>query len=174
MVQIAFSGSAQLVGQIIKGLTGGYVTHAFFIFHDRVFDTEMTLGAHAGGLTIIPLAECKDEILYVFEPIGPGLEVGLRKLVNLLNRPYDYQGLVGMSIVEAARAMGLDVENPLQSEHRLFCSEFAKMVVNESGYEVLPDVHPGSCDPAQLCDALLADPDHFRVVGGTLAEVEEQ
>lgn len=165
-VRVAFS-SSPLLGTLIKEFTGGDVNHAFFIFYDPVFDAQLTLGANANGLTIEHLDKFDGQIVHVFEPTDPskGLEMGLRLWAHLLNEPYDFAGLVGMAAVEVARKAGIwDMQNPFQSMKRLFCSEFARKVINSSRYEVLPDLEAGSVDPAQLCEALKALPDQFKEV----------
>lgn len=166
MVKVAFSAS-QGLGTLIRTFTGGDVNHAFLIFYDPVFDTELMLGANANGLTIEPLDAFTDPIVHVFEPIDPnkGLEMGLRLWVHLLNKPYDFAGLVGMAAVEIARKIAnCQISNPLQAEQKLFCSEFVRKVLTSSRYEVLPEIEAGDCDPAQLCEALLAMPEQFREV----------
>ena len=158
MIQVAFSASGG-IGALIRDFTGGEVNHAFLIFYDPVFDAKLTLGANANGLTIEPLDAFPNKIVHVFEPVdlSKGLELGLRLWIHLLNQPYDFAGLVGMAIVEAARKLGdHQARNPLLSEHRLFCSEYVKKVLISSGYDILPHVSPGDCDPAQLCEALKA------------------
>lgn len=165
-IKIAFSASRGL-GTLIRIFTGGDVNHAFLIFYDPIFDAELTLGANANGLTIEHLNNFTDPIIHVFETVdqNKGLELGLRLWAHLLNKPYDFAGLVGMAAVEIARrAADLKINNPLQAEQRLFCSEFVRKVLTSSRYEVLPDLEAGECDPAQLCQALMDRPEQFREV----------
>jgi len=166
MVKIAFSTS-EIIGAAIREITGGEVNHVFFIFFDPVFNAQMTLGANANGLTIEVLDIFPDKIIYIFQPVeqDKGLEIGIRKNIELLNKPYDFQGLFGMVAVELARKLGnWEINNPLQSNRKLFCSEYGKKVLEDSGYNILPDINPGECDPSQLCQALLAVPDQFQSI----------
>ena len=140
------------------------MNHAFLIFFDPVFNCQLTLGANANGLTIEPLSVYNARVMHLFQPVDPnkGLEIGLRALMEWLNKPYDFAGLVGMIAVEVAWKLGCwEIDNPLGLARRLFCSEYVKMVLISSGYVVLPETQPGCCDPAQLCQALLKMPDQF-------------
>lgn len=157
-IRVGFSHSPVL-GAVIQAFTGGDVNHALIIYRDPVFDIDMTLGANPNGLTKEPLRDFVGNIVHVYYPnSGPGLLGGLRMYVDLLNAPYDYKGLFGMSMVEVAHQLGvMRFKNPGLDAHKLFCSEYCTMVCRASGYNELPDVPAGSVDPAELSRALAAD-----------------
>jgi hypothetical protein len=160
-IRIGFSASSG-IGDLIRLVTGGDVNHAFILYFDPIFQTNLTLGAQSNGLTSEPLFEFPDQIIHLFEPLNSGFEEGLRVNTKWLDQPYDYAGLLGMSLVEAARAIGhWQILNPFLDKQKLFCSEYAAMVIRASGYNILPDYQAGTVDPYQLCQAMIARPDWF-------------
>lgn len=166
-VRVGFTRSGG-VGDVIRAATSGDVNHALLIFADPVFNCALTLGANANGLTIERLDDlpaAHGTLVHIFAPRdSPSLVVGLRTHADWLNRPYDYAGLIGMAAVEAGRLLGQwRVHNPLLNPRALFCSEYVKLVLFASGYNVLDDVPPGSCDPQQLGDALAGDARFYEV-----------
>lgn len=171
-MRIAFT-FAGILGEIIKAFTGGDVNHAMLVYEDPTFGLTMTLGANANGLTLVPLTHVRDmEIKHIYRPRDgqPSLIAGVRALSHLIDTPYDYAGLLGMSIVEAERRWFKHaINNPLLDKHKLFCSEYAKMVAWHSGYFILPNVEPGACDPAQLSAALAKFPQFEEVAIPTIS-----
>jgi len=157
-IYAAFSRSNEEVGALIRKFTGGDVNHALLIWRDPTFNCWLTLGANANGLTIETLKNFKDQIIHLYapEPGATGLIVGLQVWANWLNCPYDYAGLIGMSVVEASRLIAhRTVVNPTLTPHHLFCSEYVKNVIHDSGYvNVLGGQPAGSVDPFELSDAL--------------------
>ena len=152
-IYACFSQSRGL-GDLIRRFTGGDVNHAFLKWLDPTFGTWLTLGANANGLTIETLSKFPDKIMHVYEFPSPGLVKGLRAKANLLNSPYDYAGLIGMSLVEINdHLLERMVANPTLDYHKLFCSEYVTEVIRASGINILPKWLPGSVDPAALCQA---------------------
>lgn len=161
IIKVGFSASSG-IGKAIREFTGGDVNHAFILYHDPVLDTEVTFGANSNGFTMVPMSDFPDVVVRVFTPMQTSLISGFRKNLNWINKPYDYAGLLGMSIVEfEVHILHWKEKNPFLDAHRLFCSEIATKIIRDSGYAILPSQSPGTIDPWMLCKALGERPDLF-------------
>jgi hypothetical protein len=161
-IRIVFSRSP-VIGDIIRNFTGGDVNHAFCLWDDPLFESTLTLGANQNGFTIMELSRFPYEIVRIWEPVGIDLRIGLRKMTQWLDVPYDFAGLFGMSAVEALKNIEHRlIGNPFLDQHKLFCSEAMAMLIRESGETILTGTPAGSIDPYTL-DRALATDKHFRL-----------
>lgn len=156
-VYVAFSGGTGLLCWLIKKFTGSDVNHAFLVYWDQEFGGWLQLGADAGGWMESPAEDrggCTVVRLYA-PPAGVDLKVGLKDLRVVLGAGYDVGGLVGMMWVLLMRKLGRQVQNPLQSNRRFFCSEIVDLVCARSGWEL--ELGPaGAVDPGQEEKAVVA------------------
>lgn len=162
-IRIAFSRSPVL-GAIIREFTGGDVNHAFAIYFHPIYKTLITLGANSNGFTEMALREFPGHIVRVWRPLDVNLSLGMAAMADWLDKPYDYAGLLGMSVVEAeAHLMHRVAANPALDKHKLFCSEAMAMMVRKSGDDVLANYQAGSIDPYTLDRGFAALPQHFEL-----------
>lgn len=160
-----FSSATGFFGRILGGsirlFTGGDVNHAFFVFWSPEFDTWLTVGANANGVTIMSVGEfCKTrEINYLFAPIGWSIWDGMRAHVKDLDKHYNYTGLFGMANVEIIKKIvGRPGLNFLNDRDDLFCSEWCAMVLRAGmgmnrALKFLPNYKDNQIDPSTLRDA---------------------
>jgi len=160
-VSVCFSRSNDWLGDAIRFFTGGDVNHAFLGWNDPHFGIPVALGANPNGLTLSPyerFLKPPEQVMCVFEPPA-SLWPGIRALAPMLDTPYDYGGLVGMSMVELVhRALRRWIPNPWRSK-LMFCSEYVRWVLKLSGLDPhgLDDVPVSSTDPARLFKAISSD-----------------
>jgi hypothetical protein len=173
-VKICFSRSNTLVGEAIRSFTGGRVNHAFLAWKDPQFQIAVALGANPNGLTLSPYANFlrpPEQVVCVFRP-ALSLWPGIRALASLLDTPYDYGGLVGMSVVELVhRWYRRWLPNPWPSKC-MFCSEYVRRVLKISGLDPrgLERVPVSSTDPARLLQGIEADERFTLLQGGLKVE----
>lgn len=156
---VGFSSSAGLLGRVIRYLTGGSVNHAFLLWEDAHLGW-VVLGANENGITLDTLTNFRATrtIEATVRPIVGTLWNGLTALRNDLNEKYNLSGLVGMSVVEIARAFGREPHaNPLSNRSELFCSQFAVEVIRAAGITLLPQTPSSVVDPQMLMSTLAAD-----------------
>lgn len=164
---LGFSRSAgglesKIVGDLIRDFTGGEVNHAFLAWYSENMRGWLTRGANAGGITDLPLDKfvASRVIVDLWAPIEGDLWVGMRALHDLIGKPYDYLGLLGMAGVEIERHLGIaDPTNWLADPHRRFCSQYAAQIVVKSNLpgsraaEMVAQINaanPNTIDPTML------------------------
>lgn len=132
---IGFTASDGFLGKTIQKFTKGDVNHVLLAYFDAEARAWMNHGAVGRGF--IP----------EFAGRGPGPEIkGLKYLYDvgdlfpgfaanaeLIGRPYDYLGLLGMTWVEFAwHRLKRQAKNPLDADNALFCSEIVRKIIRAS------------------------------------------
>jgi hypothetical protein len=83
------------------------------------------------------------------------LERAVIEAMGWIDEPYDWTGLLGMSIVCAARWVGKAVRNPWHEPRTMFCSEFIVWVLREAWCPGALELDPASTDPETLLNFLV-------------------
>ncbi len=137
---------------------------------DPVLGIPVCFGAIQNGFVMMPLSHYGDDFIRSFTPVQLPLLTGFRKNLQWINAPYDYAGLVGMSIVEFnSHILNWKSKNPFLDAHKLFCSEIVTKMLRDSGYDILPNNEAGTVDPYALNVAMAERPDLY-----TRREMREQ
>ena len=148
-IWIGFTSAPGLLGDAIRTFEQADVSHAFLAWDDFNFEQRMSLGANWNGVTMQPLARFALDHPRLYQGTRD-LWPGIMALSHLINRPYGYSVLLGMSIVEAEKhLLGRVGFNPVRSA-AVICSEYVAMVMRKSGYDVLPGTDAGSIDPGDV------------------------
>jgi len=115
--------------------------------------TEMVIGADWNGLAMQTRTrwERKGNRVIDTPQLVRSVDDGIPFLLNSLDKPYDYTGLLGMPIVLAGRFwFHKRWKNVFASRRALFCSESAALMFKYVGYPMANLLDPSSTDPALL------------------------
>jgi hypothetical protein len=117
---------------------------------------DIVLEAHESGFRVVTLAQFeKHNIIVRIIPVN-GLDLGIRHVVDLLGRGYDFPGLLGMAAVLSGRAItGRKLRNPFQNGASPFCSEICVAALQFCGFPGARTLDAGSTSPQDLMDFLL-------------------
>ena len=149
---VGFSQGEGWESVLIQLFTARGVNHAFLMWEDAHLGW-LVLGANQNGVTTDSWDNFKKtrRVPALFKPAtGVSFWYGLAKLRDKLNEKYDLKGLLGMSVVEVARAHSRYIGNPLANAHATFCSQFCVDVMRAAGYEVLGTQPSNTIDPHEL------------------------
>ena len=162
---VGFSQGQGFVPWAIQLFTGRGVNHAFLAWQDEHLGW-VVLGANENGVTLDDWANFTKTrtVPALFRPRDgkPDLWVGLSALRDKLNEKYSLSGLIGMGVVELARAYGHQIANPFARNGHTFCSQFCADVLRASGYPILGDLVSSSIDPHEMMHAIAADADFIQ------------
>lgn len=158
--RVAFSTPKHFnpVSWLVRKFTGSTASHAFFIYYDVDFCSDMVMEAHEVGFRIIPLAhfEKKNEILATFTP-KTSIEEGLKKVaLEYLGTMYDYGGLFGGLVTMFGKWLKRKWHNPLQSSKAVFCSEAVVIALQESKYPGADGLEARDTTPQDLMNYFVA------------------
>jgi len=137
---------------LVLKLTKSTASHAFFVYYDEDWDTDMVMDAHEEGFRILPLTqfEKKNVIVATFHPVV-SIEVGVKFVaLTFLGTPFDFGGLFGTAFVLLGRWLKRKWHNPLQSARSVFCSEAAVVALQKSGYPGAEKLVPQDTTPQDL------------------------
>ena len=158
---VGFSQGTGFIAWAIQLFTGRGVNHAFLCWQDEHLGW-VVLGANENGVTLDTWEQFTRTrtVPALFRPKDgmPTLWAGLVSLRNKLNEKYSLSGLVGMGVVELARAYGHEIPNPFAKDGHTFCSQFCADVVRRAGYPVLGNLVSTSIDPHEMMHAIATDP----------------
>lgn len=141
---------------LIMKLTGSKASHAFFIYFDQDYRTEVVMEASAHGFRHIPLGAFvnKNEIVKVIEPDFP-IDEGLRWVaLNYLGSSYSWGELIGMAFVLMGRMFKQKYKNPFSSKKSMFCSEAVVVALQQSMYPGSEALVANETSPADLLQFL--------------------
>ena len=150
-VYIGFTSSPGWLSRLIREFEHADVSHTFLAWPDPNFDVWMTLGAEPNGVIQQPLSRfTKEDNPELWLLSGPDLWPGIITLLDVINTPYGYATLLGMSVVEAEEHLFHRAgDNPIK-RGSVICSEYVSLVLRMSGYQVCPDKSPESIDPGDI------------------------
>lgn len=166
MVRIGFSTTEAVISRIIRGATGGKVSHAFLTYPDSFLGIDLVLEADWKGTVFNRLDAVlqSTEVVALITPVVP-LEPGTQWVVkNFLGCPYDYEGLLGMVGVLACEWLHRHPRNLLANPNGLFCSDLVDLAMRHSGYPGTTNLDPKCVSPEKLLEFLLQ--------GGALHELK--
>jgi hypothetical protein len=150
-LRIAYSKGRGPISWLIRKATRSDVNHALFLVEEA--GAELVVGADWNGLVMQTRARWERTGSRVVDvpPLARSLDDGIGVLLEMLDRPYDYAGLLGMPVVLAARFwFRRRCRNPLQSKGALFCSEAAATLLRAVGYPGAEQLDPATVDPGWL------------------------
>jgi hypothetical protein len=134
-IRVGFSTTNAALSRLIRWFTRSPVSHAWVLYYDAEFDCECVFEFSIGGGQIHTYEAFKkhNTIVHVWTPrvaLGPGF----RKAAPLLDRGYDYLGLLGMIWVQVGEWLKRKWRNPWGSPKRDFCSESVAHVLQSVPY----------------------------------------
>jgi len=121
---------------LVRRLTGSTASHAFFVYQDEDWQTDIVMEAHELGFRVAPLAhfQKKNTLVATFYPKA-SIEVGVRYVaMEYLGTAYDYGGLFGGFVIMLGRWLRRKWDNPLNDAHSVFCSEAVVIALQKSNY----------------------------------------
>lgn len=151
-VYVAFYWGTAWYSKAVEWFTKDGPSHVAFVHWSEDWESWLQLGSEAGGQLYLPTRGLDIHTVVAL----PNIDIwkGLRANISLLGQPYDFAGLLGMSVVMVAwNWLKMKVKNPLQSSKAWFCSEYATKVLRDSGVKL--EIDPGETDPGRLLHELL-------------------
>jgi hypothetical protein len=160
MIRIGFSTAKRgILAWIIRTFQGSKVSHAWLLIEEHpLYGAPMVLEATLEGFREIAYEKFQEHsrVVDVFDIPYP-VEPGIRAIGPYIGAGYDFAGLLGMSIVEAARRWcKRKVRNPFRSKSVWFCSEAVVRVLQAAGFPGAQALDPDSTGPEVLHAFVLA------------------
>lgn len=146
-VRIGFSTTNFLLSRLIRKVTGATISHCWFLVD--VCGKDFVLQADFGGITLTPLSRWDKKWKNV-QIITPLHAINISKAWNMLGERYDYGGLLGCAWVYLGRIFKKKWNNPLDSGHAMWCSEFILSTLQASNYPGAQDLDLEAVSPEDL------------------------
>lgn len=144
------------VSWLVKQTSRSTVSHCFFVYHDRDWDSDMVMEAHELGFRLIPLAhfEKQNEIIASFVPVVP-VDDGVKFVaLEYLGSAYDFAG--GFLLL-LWRWFGRKWRNPMINAKAIVCSEAVVIALQRVGYPGAAGLTQNDVMPQDLLEFFKAE-----------------
>jgi hypothetical protein len=165
-ILVALSASDNLVGRIIRALTGSSVNHAFILYESDLWGGWWAAQIDERGVRKLPAKVVLPtyEKVYLYRYMGKSLAVGLKACRYMVGWKYDWLGILGFICkLVVWRLIGRRIFNPLHGRNREFCSEFVSNVLKKTPVPSFENQDPASLSPGDVLSIIKTDP-FFRKV----------
>lgn len=152
-IRIGFSTvTNSLVSRLVRWLTKSRCSHAFFVYFDEDWQTDMVMEASDAGFREIPLAtfQKQNTIVAMIAPLMP-LDEGLKFVaLTYLGTAFDYTGLLGIGPTLLGRWLKRKWHNPWNTAAAVFCSEAVVVAMKRVWYPGAASLIPSDTSPSDL------------------------
>lgn len=156
-VQIGFSSTSKPLSWLIRAITGKPCSHTFILFESEDFKTPMVLEHSLDGLDLLTIEDFRREnTIFQLIRVDWDLSSAVRRQLELLGEPYNFNGLLGMLVVLAGRRLRMRWSNPFRRADRRLCTEVVVHVLQESGYPGANSLRAEDLGPEDVRQFLLA------------------
>jgi hypothetical protein len=149
MIRIGFSTSGAWIAKVIRWFTSSSVSHVFLLF--SFAGREWVVEAGWNGVVIIPWSKFlrQNQVVKLID-IPDAYNLNLGDTLDMVGEPYDYRGLLGMTLVLVGRWLKRKWKNPTQSGRALFCSEMTVILLQKAGYPGAETLDPRETSPDDI------------------------
>lgn len=154
-LMIGFTAGDNWIGKAIRFFTRQEASHAFMAWDDPNLG-RMVMEAAFDGFHIRPwdVALKGTRIVALIEPKGKGADKLLGACARWLGEPYDYPGLLGMTVTMIGRWFKQNWRNPAGGSKPMYCSEAIATGLQEVKYPGAEKLIPSETTPQDLLDFL--------------------
>jgi len=156
--RIGFSTGSSWLSCVIRWFTDSAASHAWILYWDSEFEADCVLEFTRGGCRITTLTsfEKHNRVVKKALPRHP-ISLGMKKVAEWLDKPYDYKGLFGMVWVMVGRWLHRKWKNPWGSAQAMFCSEAVARVLRAADYPGTEYWDPETISPQDLFEFFLRE-----------------
>ena len=121
---IIFTASQTWVGEAIRYITRGRVSHAMLQYYSDLWGGEWIAEATWTGVIKVPAEKVRHCVVYEFECLFDATQA-LHRMREYIGQPYDYKTLLFLGWAWAVKKLfRLKIKKPWKNSYGQFCSEF--------------------------------------------------